>query len=224
MQQIQWLPEIKLAQVVKTKIQMCLLDDKFQGLCVPVECRDFLGDIFYGETHRVNTDMYGFKWAHGVQKLGVPFHVGIRVKGKTLDSKAARHMQRLFDPFTKPLDSIKVHSDQTSLAITAGPKWSKGPWSVGLLTLLARQGVYYHNPSVAEMDPLNYLKWIAENDNPLCYGDKTWIVNTLEPLQQLIEGDIPEKFKKLTFESYDKVKEAHHSGGFYAAWTGRSTS
>lgn len=222
MQKIEWMEQGHLGEAVSTKIEMCLVDAKLKGICVPVRCKDFLSDAYYAEAKNVQTSIWGFRFSPGTIKNWetAPLRMAMRLKAGFLDADRATKMSKLLNAFPL-IGKVKVEADGTgSLYIEADNAWSKSPWRISLITMLMRQGMIYDG----KMEPFAFLQKVAQDDNPMCHGDGEWVKGTLVPMKQLMEGVIPKKLKdKDSYDVFSGTHECHHGGGIYASWTGKHT-
>ena len=220
--QVKWKAQGSLSEAVSTSIEMCLINEKLEGISVPVRCKDFISDAYYAEATGVYADIWGFRFKPGTipEWKTAPLRLAMRIGGQKLTKTHAEPMAKLLNAFPI-IGGVRVAADDFgSLAIIADPGWAQSPWRISLITMLMRQGAIYDGKD----EPYDFLCRIAKEDNKLCQGDKQWVSATLAPMHQLMGGAIPIALtKKDSYTVFKSTHDCHHGGGFYSSYTGEHT-
>ena len=192
---------------ISTGLKFSLLDNKLCGVHPPVQCKDYLVDVFWWERTKGGGSIYGFDWTHGHYDITATyFHLAVHCTNKPLD-KCRGGVERFLNAFERGLvfQKTEVTSPEEKMLVFRFHKaWVGKPILFSAYLQLIRLGLYYEGP-----DPIKFLE-----GKPAFFaqGTEASRLGNLRPkLHSLLKGNIP----KQTWEQYTKVYDLHNTSGLH---------
>ena len=207
----------------KITSQFALFNKELSETITPfVKCKDFLGDVFWGEVTKQNATIYGFKWNIGQDKEAFKediYHIVLRKQVNGSNSTIEKATQEevdnilaLLHQFEDSLGFTKSTAElsETGLEIIVSydKKWTDRPYIYSAFLLLLRIGFKYDGKS----DVYEYYK---NEKNFLSFNDAGYMRTARETINDLLKGYID---TNQTYQMYNSVGEVHGGSGV-VAWT-----
>lgn len=145
-------------QVANYKFEFFLLNEKFQALHTPFDCKDYLNDMFFAEYTGNPITIWGLVWKQGMIDISQEvFHLALSGGKEVLKDRIAG-MQEFMNHFDKAqgFRPTEIHEteDEKVIVVDFSKEWTQnGPLLSAYMTLLRISGTFQ-----AGEDPLEYMK------------------------------------------------------------------
>lgn len=194
-----------------------MLNKQGEAITPPIQCKDFITDIFWTEQTGKPISIYGFSWKPGQLKKSEFYSVAVKYNNQ--DMKACLKPLRAFlrdweERLGFPGSNVELDDTGTALIVTFSSKWTDKPILVSALTLFLRIGCQYDLGTELPV----FLKKFGKQEKVWSSVDKTYLTSPggQERIERMLNGDSAFKQK------YDDFKEAYsiHGSSGIMCWRG----
>lgn len=200
---------------IGTGLKFSLLNKNLEGVHPPVQCKDYIADVFWAETTKAEYfEIYGFKWTSGSFDITTDaFYLAVHTAQKEL-APCRKGVQAFLNAFEDALDFshsyVSAPSD-TMLLFSFSREWIKRPILISAYLQLIRLGLYYEKGPVIEF-LRNKPKFYTTTEGERVGG-------LIPKLEKLLKGKVP----KQKWEDYDSVARLHNMSGLQDYIPGQQT-
>lgn len=210
---------VHYAQAVSGPLEISILkpsgNGRYDELCKPFVCKDFLQDAYYSEVTGKEERIYGFHWAKGM----LPNYTKsrnqvwcVRVSDKEYPIKAKKMLTLFEERFFFDPTRIWETSDPAAFVVDFDSCWTKQPIRVSFFSLLLRLAPSYAGERTAE----EFLDAVSKKQT-IIRTDSRYVEMARGNIQQLLERGWPEQ----TYEQYQGKEGTLHHGSGIVCWDGK---
>ena len=205
------LEEFRYNQISNHKFEFMLVNFDMKVVHSPFECKDYLQDIFWCETRKRTSSVYGLSWKPGMFDISTPhFYLALSGGSETLDSRI-EPLVKFINAFEEKLEieptvGYETENSKKLIVLKFSRDWTiNGPMLSAYTTLIRAGGAY------EDGDVLQYL--IDLYQNKLKHPDyvsveRKRLSRNLPKLAALLQGKRPEH----KWEDTDTIGMAHDTG------------
>lgn len=210
---INWPAKKSFCEAVKFGFEYVLLDPKRVPLHAPIQCKDFLTDVFWSEHVGKPVSIYGFSWKPGMlDPKAKTFMIACKYNDQSM-SPYVGPVQKLLKTFEdelgyRPTSHAALDDSERIMVVTFPRAWTVKPIHVSAFSLLLRMGCTYDGSKLKD-----WLPGVAEGSIKMLAGcDVSYVKRALPRLLDMAKGNAA--FKQ-AYSDYgpENTSMLHHSSG-----------
>lgn len=188
-----------------------LNDEGTKAITPPINCKDFITDLWWSEYTGQNISIYNFRHTPGTVSTAKKRHfIALTLSEQDL-SPAAQRLQTLLNEVElqwlgAPSSVVSVVNG-TALRIEYDHRWTKAPVLVSLFTTLLRIGILYEGGSL-----LSFVKTLAADPKRKDVAHIKPDIKRVKPLEHALQHVLDAKPISQQHTDYQSVQGAHLAG------------
>jgi hypothetical protein len=192
-----------------------MIDKNGKGLTPPIQCKDFLTDLFWSERTNKPITIYGFKWEPGKLKEADHYYMALKYNNQKM-KQYREPLESFLNDWEErlgfPRSDVDLDDDGTALIVRFSRQWTEKPVIFSAFTLFLRVGCQYSGGGIS-----SFLKKFVKQEKVWASVDKNYIGSEkgAARIERMLKG---ETFK----QTYDEFKEAYsiHGQSGLMCWKG----
>lgn len=203
------MPLTPFDEAVSSGFQYSLLNEQYQALHPPVQCKDFITDAFGSEILKEPFSLYRFTWKPGTMNVTADwFLIALSIKKSGFSSKQAMAVNGFVNSISEGMGIVPISTELCDdiIVVDFHKAWIAQPILLSALMLFLRIGVSYQHEGA-----MSFLNTIAlGNVDTITPHDSNIVKVALPKLTRLSQGlKLVQTWGQYTHEPY----LLHHSSG-----------
>lgn len=166
-----------------------MLNKEGKGITPPIQCKDFLTDLYWSEYLGKPIEIYGFKWEPKKLKKAEWYRIAVKYNNQSMKSHR-KALESFLNQWEERLDfeesTVTVDDTETALVVEFSKEWTEKPILVSAFTLFLRMGCQY-DPDV---DLEKFMEEFPKRERVWAACDKGYIASEFgkKHVDQMLKG------------------------------------
>lgn len=192
-----------------------MIDKGGNGLTPPIQCKDFLTDLFWSERTKKPIKIYGFSWEPGKLKESKEYYIALRYNNQSM-KKSREPLESFLNDWEErlgfPRSDVDLDDDGTALIVRFSRDWTEKPVIFSAFTLFLRVGCQYNGGGISD-----FLKDFIKQEKVWASVDKQYLSSEkgAARVKQMLKG---ETFKQ-SYSDFTDMYSIHGQSGLMC-WKG----
>jgi hypothetical protein len=199
------------AEIYNKGLEYSLINNKLEGLHVPIRCKDFLSDVIWIEKFKKTDSIYGFTWKYGEYNLLDKKYLlmAIRDVEHNFTEKEFENLKVFLNKLDEKLNYKKTKLKfvkEGEIILGVSKEWYQVPHVWSMYLLLIRIGRFYLDYNQDIVDFIENLHTMSiYNQNDILY-----IKKSKHKIYKILNNTVDFSQK---YEDYEEINRIHNYSG-----------